>query len=81
MNANTEDWIVEYWDVFGRGVASFGGYSENYPSLSKREALTCPRYTLEEALKMMAHRSSNYTHLMYRVHNVCTGDVLPAAIL
>ena len=79
MNPEAKEWLVEYWEPLfaGRGwtVASQPGprFEHFYPvkpmSFEKAASLAKRRHTASVA------------NLQYRVRNVRTGDILPAAIL
>ena len=85
MNAEAEEWVIEYWDTVWLESDLHNMILEEDETFSKAHART-PLLTLSRAALVLKVRERlwdqrEYAKIIYRLRNVRTGDILPSLIL
>ena len=85
MNADTEEWVIEYWAHTRWGESDLHNMVLDTDCTFSSSPYV-PLFTLSYAMTMAKARLGMprlimMRHIVYRLRNVRTGDILPAAIL
>jgi len=77
MSIEVEEWVVEYLSIRGFARSSRSGWIR-----SARNGKCISPLSIAEAMKIAKRRGAFNMHVLeYRIRNLRTGDILPAAIL
>jgi len=75
MNPEAKEWLVEYWPLFA------ARWLLTHAALPSTSRVVEPMSFEKAASLAKGRHATSHAHLQYRVRNVRTGDILPAAIL